>query len=98
MTEPVTEPADAAPRIGPGMTATDAPTERAAPHDEGRPPHWRIDAAVLGIVAVLLRLPAFFTDKSLVFDDGVFAASASMRAGEAPFKTVFSSQGRCSSR
>ena len=57
-------------------------------------PHWRIDATVLGIVAVLLRLPAFFADKSLVFDDGVFAASTyAMRAGEAPFKTVFSSQG-----
>ena len=57
-------------------------------------PHWRIDATVLGVVALLLRLPAFFTDKSLVFDDAVFAASAyAMRAGEAPFKTVFSSQG-----
>jgi hypothetical protein len=57
-------------------------------------PHWRVDATVLGVVALLLRLPAFFADKSLVFDDGVFAASAyAMRAGEAPFKTVFSSQG-----
>jgi 4-amino-4-deoxy-L-arabinose transferase-like glycosyltransferase len=49
---------------------------------------------VLGVVALLLRLPGYFADKSLVFDDGVFAASAyAMRAGEAPFRTVFSSQG-----
>ena len=80
----------------PDMTATDAASESAPASraTEVALPHWRIDAAVLGIVAVLLRLPAFFTDKSLVFDDGVFAASAyAMRAGEAPFKTVFSSQG-----
>lgn len=69
--------------------------DRAAPDTARRTlPHWRIDATVLGIVALLLRLPAFFADKSLVFDDGVFAVSAyAMRAGEAPFKTVFSSQG-----
>ena len=39
-------------------------------------------------------MPAFLASKSLVFDDGVYAASAlAMRAGEAPFRTVFSSQG-----
>jgi 4-amino-4-deoxy-L-arabinose transferase-like glycosyltransferase len=55
---------------------------------------WRTDAVVLGVVAVLLRLVPFFADRSLVFDDGVFASSAlAMRAGEAPFRTVFSSQG-----
>jgi hypothetical protein len=55
---------------------------------------WRVDAVVLGVVALLLRLPAFFASRSLVFDDGVFASSAlAMRAGEAPFRDVFSSQG-----
>lgn len=55
---------------------------------------WRVDALALGVVAVLLRLVPFFADRSLVFDDGVFASSAlAMRAGEAPFRTVFSSQG-----
>jgi 4-amino-4-deoxy-L-arabinose transferase-like glycosyltransferase len=55
---------------------------------------WRLDATVLGVVALVLRLPGYFAAKSLVFDDAVFAASAfAMRAGEAPFRTVFSSQG-----
>jgi len=75
-------------------TEAATPAARAARAARATLPHWRIDATVLGIVAVLLRLPAFFADKSLVFDDGVFAASTyAMRAGEAPFKTVFSSQG-----
>jgi 4-amino-4-deoxy-L-arabinose transferase-like glycosyltransferase len=55
---------------------------------------WRIDALALAAVAVVLRLPALFATRSLVFDDGVFASSAlAMRAGEAPFRDVFSSQG-----
>ena len=65
---------------------------------DGRPGRgrrtWRIDAPVLALVAVVLRLPAFFASRSLVFDDGVFASSAlAMRAGEAPFRDIFSSQG-----
>ena len=56
--------------------------------------YWHVDATVLAVVAVLIRLPAFFADRSLVFDDGVFAASAlAMRAGEVPFREIFSSQG-----
>ncbi len=56
--------------------------------------NWRIDALVLGVVAVVLRLPALFATRSLVFDDGVFASSAlAMRAGQQPFRDVFSSQG-----
>ena len=44
--------------------------------------------------AVLLRLPALFASRHLGFDDGVYGASAvAMRAGEAPFREVFSSQG-----
>ncbi len=57
-------------------------------------PHWHLDATLLAIVAILIRLPAFFADRSLVFDDGVFASSAlAMRAGEVPFRDIFSSQG-----
>jgi hypothetical protein len=57
-------------------------------------PHWRVDATVLAIVAIVIRLPAFFAERSLVFDDGVFGSSAlAMRAGEVPFRDIFSSQG-----
>ncbi|MEX1006725.1 MAG: glycosyltransferase family 39 protein [Acidimicrobiia bacterium] len=56
--------------------------------------HWRIDALVLGLVALVLRLPALFATRSLVFDDGVFASSAlAMRTGGQPFRDIFSSQG-----
>lgn len=69
-------------------------TVDAPPVTRVRLSHWRFDATLLAIVAVLIRLPAFFADRSLVFDDGVFASSAlAMRAGEVPFRDVFSSQG-----
>ena len=69
-------------------------TVDAPPATTVRLSHWRFDATLLAIVAILLRLPAFFADRSLVFDDGVFASSAlAMRAGEMPFKDIFSSQG-----
>lgn len=56
--------------------------------------YWRLDAVVLGFVALLIRLVAFLADRSLVFDDGVFASSAlAMRSGEEPFRQIFSSQG-----
>ena len=46
------------------------------------------------MVAIVLRLPAFFATRSLVFDDGVYASSAlAMRNGLQPFRDVFSSQG-----
>ena len=52
------------------------------------------DAITVGIVAFLVRLPAFFAPQSLGFDDGQFAMSViAMRHGGAPFKEVFSSQG-----
>ena len=42
----------------------------------------------------MIRIPAFFAEQSLVFDDGVFASSArAMRNGELPFRDIFSSQG-----
>ncbi|MFI5053841.1 MAG: ArnT family glycosyltransferase [Acidimicrobiia bacterium] len=57
-------------------------------------PGWRVDALALGVVAVVLRIAVFFAARSLVFDDGVFGSSAlAMRAGDAPFRDVFSSQG-----
>lgn len=54
----------------------------------------RLDLAVLGLLALALRLPAYVADRHLTFDDGVFGASAvAMRAGGHPFRDVFSSQG-----
>jgi 4-amino-4-deoxy-L-arabinose transferase-like glycosyltransferase len=73
------------------MTATATPRAAVA-KPSGR--LWRIDALVLGLVAVVLRLPALFATRSLVFDDGVYASSAlAMRTGLLPFREVFSSQG-----
>ncbi|MFI5046707.1 MAG: glycosyltransferase family 39 protein [Acidimicrobiia bacterium] len=55
---------------------------------------WRLDAALLAVAAVAIRLPMLLATRALVFDDGVFASSAlAMRAGELPFRDVFSSQG-----
>jgi 4-amino-4-deoxy-L-arabinose transferase-like glycosyltransferase len=74
------------------MTATATPSAAVAAARSGR--LWRIDALVLGMVAVVLRLPALFATRSLVFDDGVYASSAlAMRTGLLPFREVFSSQG-----
>ena len=73
-----------------------ARVETASPPAVGRVnrAHWRLDAAVLAIATVIIRIPAFFAEKSLVFDDGVFASSArAMRNGEIPFRDIFSSQG-----
>ena len=54
----------------------------------------RTDLAVLAAVTVALRLPTFVAERHLTFDDGVYGASAvAMRAGGAPFREVFSSQG-----
>lgn len=53
-----------------------------------------LDALILTVATVLFRLPAFFANRHLTFDDGVFGASAvAMRHGGAPFRDVFSSQG-----
>lgn len=53
-----------------------------------------VDAGIVAVVAVALRLPAFLASAHLSFDDGVYGASAvAMRAGGAPFRDVFSSQG-----
>jgi len=55
---------------------------------------WRIDAALLALGAVLLRLPAFFGSRHLTFDDGQYGSAVlGMRDGAAPFRDLFSSQG-----
>ena len=53
-----------------------------------------LDSVLLGLLALILRLPAFFSERHLTFDDGVFASSAlAIRDGGVPFRDVFSSQG-----
>ena len=55
---------------------------------------WRVDASVLALVALVIRIPMLLADRALVFDDGVFGVSAlAMRSGALPFRDVFSSQG-----
>ena len=52
------------------------------------------DSLIVGAVALLVRIPAFFAPQSLGFDDGQFAMSViAMRHGGLPFRQVFSSQG-----
>ncbi len=55
----------------------------------------RVDPA-LGLIALLafiVRIPALFATRVLLFDDGVYGASAvAMRHGGIPFRDVFSSQ------
>ncbi len=54
----------------------------------------RRDAIVVGAIALLIRIPAFFAPQPLGFDDGQFAMSViAMRHGGLPFRDVFSSQG-----
>lgn len=54
----------------------------------------RIDLLVLAVATVALRAPAYAAGPHLTFDDGVYGASAvAMRAGDQPFRDVFSSQG-----
>jgi Dolichyl-phosphate-mannose-protein mannosyltransferase len=57
-------------------------------------PTWRIDAAVLAAVAVVLRIPAFLASRHLTYDDGFFGLSAiEMRDSVVPFRELFSPQG-----
>ncbi|MBK5289870.1 MAG: glycosyltransferase family 39 protein, partial [Acidimicrobiia bacterium] len=54
----------------------------------------RRDSIVVGVIALVVRIPAFFAPQPLGFDDGQFAASVlAMRNGGLPFTQVFSSQG-----
>src|SRR3954470_21651986 len=73
---------------------TGVETAPAPPVERTARAHWRTDALALAIATILIRIPAFFAEKSLVFDDGAFASSArAMRNGELPFRDIFSSQG-----
>ena len=59
-----------------------------------RPPRSRLWLAAVVGGAIALRLPALLAARHLSFDDGVYGASAvAMRAGDLPFRDVFSSQG-----
>ncbi len=59
-----------------------------------RTDHLTRDAVLVGVVALLVRLPAYFAPQPLGFDDGQFAESVlAMRHGGLPFRQVFSSQG-----
>ncbi|MEP6624631.1 MAG: glycosyltransferase family 39 protein [Acidimicrobiia bacterium] len=52
------------------------------------------DVIAVGVIALLVRIPAFFAPQPLGFDDGQFAMSViAMRHGGLPFRQVFSSQG-----
>jgi hypothetical protein len=52
------------------------------------------DVLLVGLGALVLRIPAFLSFQQLGFDDGQFAESVlAMRAGGLPFRDVFSSQG-----
>ena len=52
------------------------------------------DATTIAVIALAVRLPAFFAPQPLSFDDGQFAMSViAMRHGGVPFREVFSSQG-----
>jgi 4-amino-4-deoxy-L-arabinose transferase-like glycosyltransferase len=54
----------------------------------------RLDVLALVVGALAVRLPAYFSTRSLVFDEGVYSSSAlAMRDGALPFRQVFSSQG-----
>jgi hypothetical protein len=54
----------------------------------------RTDLTILAAATIALRIPAFMAERALSFDDSVYGASAvAMRAGGAPFRDVFSSQG-----
>jgi len=71
-------------------TPARAPTD--SPPDARR--RWRLDAGLLALGAVALRLPAFFADRHLTFDDGSYGVSALlMRDGKLPYQDIFSSQG-----
>lgn len=51
-------------------------------------------AGLVGLIALLLRVPALFSQPPLTFDEGVYGASVlAMRSGGRPFHDVFSSQG-----
>jgi 4-amino-4-deoxy-L-arabinose transferase-like glycosyltransferase len=89
MARPVTEAADrgtsarTVAAAGPGGTRR-VPSRRA----------WYLDAGLLGLLALVVRLPALFAPRALTFDEGVYGSAVlAMRDGARPFLEIFSSQG-----
>lgn len=73
--------------------ATPAPVRDAGTPGSRRVSGWRI-ALILGVLTIVLRLPAFLSSRHLVFDDGTYGLSVlDMRHGLAPYRGVFSAQG-----
>jgi 4-amino-4-deoxy-L-arabinose transferase-like glycosyltransferase len=93
MARPGTEAADAGP-----ATASPEPAP-ARIRRERRPQRgdrraWYLDAALLGVLALVIRLPALFASRALTFDEGVYGSAVlAMRDGARPFREIFSSQG-----
>src|SRR5690242_181274 len=55
---------------------------------------WYLDAGLLGLLALVVRLPALFASRALTFDEGVYGSAVlAMRDGARPFREIFSSQG-----
>ncbi len=53
-----------------------------------------IDAGLLGLAAILVRIPALLAPTNLGYDDGGYGLAAiAMRQGFAPFRDIFSPQG-----
>jgi Dolichyl-phosphate-mannose-protein mannosyltransferase len=64
-------------------------TGRASPRNS-----WWLDAAMLGVFSVLIRLPALLSPRELTYDDAVYGATAmAMRQGFLPYYDLFSTQG-----
>jgi hypothetical protein len=79
--------------VVPAVATTSSPPSAPATA-ASRASHWGVAALVLAAATVVLRLPAYLSDRHLTVDDGVFGASAlAMRTGALPYREVFSSQG-----
>ncbi len=88
MARPDTEAADATAEA----TGTVGPA-RPVPPAGGRR-SWRLDAAILAIFAIAIRIPALLASRALTFDEGVYGSAVlAMRDGAQPFRDIFSSQG-----
>src|SRR5690348_9277199 len=86
----------------PGTEAADTgtPARTVAAADPGGTPRvpsrraWYLDAGLLGLLALVVRLPALFASRALTFDEGVYGSAVlAMRDGARPFREIFSSQG-----
>jgi hypothetical protein len=91
MARPGTEAVIPNPGIGTGA-ATDG--AKGSVDARGSRRAWHLDAALLTLLAVVIRLPALFASRALTFDEGVYGSAVlAMRDGARPFREIFSSQG-----